>query len=155
MLQHEVLGKSQSLRPHAIRLDPGRIGSIGETRRPERILTRVPAGRQTVSCVGLLEKIHRSSSRSVTCLPTFAKKKSNAGSRRENISRREHCSHLTAWAGLEGALPRWDRVIPPFARTKAKKRDMGAPGWFCAGRYPIGYLRLAGVYSAVLRIPRW
>jgi len=88
MFQHEILGKSQSLYLRAIWLDQGRIGSIGLAHRPERILTRVPVGRQTITCVAFLEKVHRSSSGSVARLPYARQEQSIAGSRRENISRR-------------------------------------------------------------------
>jgi hypothetical protein len=87
MFQHEVFGKSQSFRPCSIRLDSGRIGPIGLGRRPERILTRASVGRQTIPCVAFLEKVHRSSSRSIACFPYARQEQSITDSRQENIFR--------------------------------------------------------------------
>jgi len=87
MFQHEVFGKSQSIRPGSARpgsrrFDPAGPGSICLARRPERILILFPASRDTSPDVALIDKAHRGSSLSLASGDNARQERSIEGSRR-------------------------------------------------------------------------
>jgi hypothetical protein len=61
MFQQKVFCKRLPIRPRSIRVDPGTIGSVGTAHWPERMLTTVPACRETIPCVAFFGEAHRSS----------------------------------------------------------------------------------------------
>ncbi len=83
MFHHEIFGKSQSIRPCSIQLNPGGIGSIGLAHRHEQMLALIPASRWKIPCAVFIEDAHSSSSRPVACLNDTHRERSIEGSRRE------------------------------------------------------------------------
>lgn len=68
MFEQEVFSKRHPLFPCPIRLDPGGLGSVGVTRRPEGVLAPDAACRETISCVAFFCEAHNCSNKWVGCL---------------------------------------------------------------------------------------
>lgn len=109
MFQREIFGKSQSIHPCFVRLDVGRRCFVGVAQPPGRMTTHVLTGR-LIFYVAFPEDVHRSSSRSVSCLNDARRERSLESSRRENL-----CCYYTQ------CTPKMARV-PPAPRQASSSR---------------------------------